>query len=112
MSRDEKNFKSPFSLFDTQSLLAILSSAFAASQKNQEHLNEMSWESQIWYGGSLWLNVIIFKGYIPNCTLVVEAMLATASLGAIWSSTSPDFGVSVIDKLNYLILKMYSWAST
>lgn len=39
-------------------------------------------------------------------------MLATASLGAIWSSTSPDFGVSVIDKLNYLILKMYSWAST
>ena len=78
------------------------------------------WESQIWYGfGSLWLNVIIFKGYIPNCALAVEAMLATASLGAIWSSTSPDFGVSVIDnnyctflKLNYLILKMYSWAST
>ena len=38
-------------------------------------------------------------------------MLATASLGAIWSSTSPDFGVSVIDNYD-LILKMYSWAST
>ena len=38
-------------------------------------------------------------------------MLATASLGAIWSSTSPDFGVSVIDNYN-LILKMHSWPST
>ena len=34
-------------------------------------------------------------------------MLATASLGAIWSSTSPDFGVSVIVNYN-LILKMHS----
>lgn len=25
----------------------------------------------------------------------VEAMLAAASIGAIWSSTSPDFGVNV-----------------
>ncbi|XP_031552473.1 acetoacetyl-CoA synthetase-like [Actinia tenebrosa] len=33
-------------------------------------------------------------GYIPNCTLAIEAMLATASIGAIWSSTSPDFGVT------------------
>lgn len=32
-------------------------------------------------------------GYIPNCVEAVEAMLATASIGAIWSSTSPDFGV-------------------
>ena len=36
-----------------------------------------------------------FQGYIPNCALAVEAMLATASLGAVWSSTSPDFGVTV-----------------
>ncbi|XP_065889907.1 acetoacetyl-CoA synthetase-like [Dysidea avara] len=33
-------------------------------------------------------------GYLPNCSLAVEAMLATSSIGAIWSSTSPDFGVS------------------
>ena len=34
-------------------------------------------------------------GYLPNSDLAVVAMLATASLGAIWSSTSPDFGVTV-----------------
>ena len=38
---------------------------------------------------------VFFVGYIPNCSLAVEAMLATSSIGAIWSSTSPDFGVSV-----------------
>ncbi|KAL8569148.1 hypothetical protein ACOMHN_020275 [Nucella lapillus] len=35
-------------------------------------------------------------GYIPNCTEAVEAMLAAASIGAVWSSTSPDFGVVVM----------------
>jgi len=34
-------------------------------------------------------------GYLPNCIETVEAMLATASIGAIWSATSPDFGVTV-----------------
>ena len=34
-------------------------------------------------------------GYLPNSLLAVEAMLATASIGAVWSSTSPDFGVTV-----------------
>lgn len=42
-------------------------------------------------------------GYIPNCSLAVEAMLATSSLGAIWSSTSPDFGVSgVLDRFSQI----------
>jgi len=42
-------------------------------------------------------------GYIPNCALAVEAMLATASLGAIWSSTSPDFGVTgVLDRFTQI----------
>ena len=34
-------------------------------------------------------------GYIPNCALGVKALLATASIGAVWSSASPDFGVTV-----------------
>lgn len=34
-------------------------------------------------------------GYLPNSAHAVEAMLAAASIGAIWSSTSPDFGVNV-----------------
>ena len=32
-------------------------------------------------------------GYLSNCPECVIAMLATASIGAIWSSCSPDFGV-------------------
>ena len=31
-------------------------------------------------------------GFVPNCIEAVVAMLATASLGAVWSSCSPDFG--------------------
>ena len=31
-------------------------------------------------------------GYLPNALETVVAMLATASLGAVWSATSPDFG--------------------
>lgn len=38
---------------------------------------------------------ILFVGYLPNGIHAVEAMLATASIGAIWSSTSPDFGINV-----------------
>ncbi|KAJ1560654.1 hypothetical protein HK096_007734, partial [Nowakowskiella sp. JEL0078] len=37
--------------------------------------------------------------YIPNCPEAVIGMLATTSIGAIWSSASPDFGVSgVLDR--------------
>lgn len=35
------------------------------------------------------------SGYVPNGVHAVEAMLAAASIGAIWSSTSVDFGVNV-----------------
>lgn len=34
-------------------------------------------------------------GYIPNSPDAVVAMLATTSIGAIWSSASPDFGTTV-----------------
>jgi acetoacetyl-CoA synthetase len=38
-------------------------------------------------------------GYLPNSPEAVVALLATASLGAIWTSCSPDFGPhSVIDR--------------
>ena len=33
-------------------------------------------------------------GFMPNMIETVIAMLATTSLGAIWSSCSPDFGIS------------------
>ena len=38
-------------------------------------------------------------GYLPNMPETVIAMLASASLGAVWTSTSPDFGEdSVVDR--------------
>ncbi|XP_029777491.1 acetoacetyl-CoA synthetase [Suricata suricatta] len=42
-------------------------------------------------------------GYLPNGVHAVEAMLAAASIGAIWSSTSPDFGVNgVLDRFSQI----------
>ncbi len=42
-------------------------------------------------------------GFMPNMPETVAAMLATASLGAVWSSCSPDFGVSgVLDRFGQI----------
>jgi acetoacetyl-CoA synthetase len=42
-------------------------------------------------------------GYMPNIPETLIAALATASLGAIWSSASPDFGVQgVIDRFGQI----------
>jgi acetoacetyl-CoA synthetase len=42
-------------------------------------------------------------GFLPNIPHAVIAMLATASMGAIWSSCSPDFGVhGVLDRFGQI----------
>jgi acetoacetyl-CoA synthetase len=42
-------------------------------------------------------------GYLPNVPEAVIAMLATTSIGAIWSSCSPDFGASaVVDRFGQI----------
>src|SRR5947207_4227651 len=42
-------------------------------------------------------------GYLPNMPETIIATLATASLGAIWSSASPDFGVQgVLDRFGQI----------
>jgi acetoacetyl-CoA synthetase len=42
-------------------------------------------------------------GYMPNVPGTVIAMLATASIGAVWSSCSPDFGVQgVLDRFGQI----------
>jgi len=42
-------------------------------------------------------------GFMPNIPETVVAMLATASLGAVWSSCSPDFGVKgVLDRFGQI----------
>ncbi|MDG0980445.1 MAG: acetoacetate--CoA ligase [Halieaceae bacterium] len=46
-------------------------------------------------------------GWLPNVPETVIAMLATASLGAIWSSCSPDFGAAgVIDRFGQITPKV------
>jgi acetoacetyl-CoA synthetase len=42
-------------------------------------------------------------GYLPNVAEAVVAMLATASLGAVWSSCAPEFGTrSVVDRFGQI----------
>jgi acetoacetyl-CoA synthetase len=46
-------------------------------------------------------------GYLPNLPEAAIAMLATASLGAIWSSCSPDFGIhGVLDRFGQIAPKV------
>jgi len=46
-------------------------------------------------------------GYLPNIPAALIGLLATASLGAIWSSCSPDFGpASVIDRFAQITPKV------
>jgi acetoacetyl-CoA synthetase len=42
-------------------------------------------------------------GYLPNAPEAIVAMLAAASLGAVWSSCSPDFGAAgVVDRFGQI----------
>ena len=42
-------------------------------------------------------------GFVPNMPHAIIAMLATASLGAVWSSCSPDFGIKgVLDRFGQI----------
>ncbi len=42
-------------------------------------------------------------GFVPNCAETVISMLATTSLGAVWSSCSPDFGINgVLDRFGQI----------
>uniref|UniRef100_G3QFD5 Acetoacetyl-CoA synthetase n=1 Tax=Gorilla gorilla gorilla TaxID=9595 RepID=G3QFD5_GORGO len=47
-------------------------------------------------------------GYLPNSEHAVKAMLAAASIGAIWSSTSPDFGVNLPDLKKVVVIPYVS----
>ncbi len=38
----------------------------------------------------------VVAGYLPHISQTIIAMLATTSLGATWTSTSPDFGVEAV----------------
>ena len=47
--------------------------------------------------------------YLPNIPQTVVAMLATTSLGAIWTSTSPDFGeASVVERFGQTLRVLFA----
>jgi acetoacetyl-CoA synthetase len=46
-------------------------------------------------------------GFLPNCPEAIVAMLSATSIGAIWSSCSPDFGVNgVLDRFKQISPKV------
>ncbi len=46
-------------------------------------------------------------GFLPNLPEAVIAMLASASIGAVWSSCSPDFGIQgVLDRFGQIVPKV------
>jgi len=52
-------------------------------------------------------------GYLPNLPEATAAMLATASIGAVWSSCSPDFGVQgVVDRFGQIEPKVFFCADS
>jgi len=49
----------------------------------------------------------VVAGFLPNIIETIVAMLATTSLGAIWTSTSPDFGFEgVVDRFGQVEAKI------
>ena len=52
-------------------------------------------------------------GFVPNLPETVVAMLATASIGAVWSACSPDFGPSgVLDRFGQIAPRVLVTADT
>jgi len=52
-------------------------------------------------------------GFLPNIPEAVIAMLATTSIGAVWSSCSPDFGINgVVDRFGQIAPKVLFTADT
>ena len=48
-----------------------------------------------------WVAATGWPAYLPNVPEALVALLATASLGAIWTSCAPEFGVrSVVDRFS------------
>ena len=50
-------------------------------------------------------------GYLPNMPQTLIAMLAASSIGAVWSSCSPDFGIQgVVDRFSQITPKVFLMA--
>ncbi|XP_061674054.1 acetoacetyl-CoA synthetase [Syngnathoides biaculeatus] len=87
---------------------------YAATEANEEIIKVTFWELRrdvaLFAAAMRKMGVQIgdrVVGYLPNSIHAVEAMLAAASIGAIWSSTSVDFGVNgVLDRFSQIQPKL------
>ena len=79
---------------------------FIAEDNTTIRLSYAELKSQVASLASYLKNIGVTKGdkvaaYLPNTEKTIIALLATTSLGAVWSSCSPDFGVlGVVDRLS------------
>lgn len=93
--------------FDADEAIVFISEDNTTIRLSYEDL-----KSQVASLASYLKNMGIKKGdkvaaYLPNTEKTIIAMLATTSLGAVWASCSPDFGVSgVVDRLSQVQPKM------
>src|SRR5437588_4470815 len=80
-------------------------------QSEQQPLTEVSWDELVQKVGAVahaLRSMGVKRGdrvvsYMPNIPQTLIAFLATASIGAIWSSCSPDFGTrSVVDRFRQI----------
>ena len=93
--------------FDADEAIVFISEDNTTIRLSYEDL-----KSQVASLASYLKNMGIKKGdkvaaYLPNTEKTIIAMLATTSLGAVWASCSPDFGVpGVVDRLSQVQPKM------
>lgn len=91
LSHADKNPQQPVILFSNES--------GEQRRLNGQHLLEQVSIVQQWLTACGIEKGDVVAGYLPYLAESVIAMLATASLGAVWTSTSPDFGVdSVVER--------------
>ena len=86
---------------------------FWAEDKRKTYLSHLDLYKQV-ARLSFWLKQNGVKkgdrvaGFLPNMPETVISMLATASLGAVWTSCSPDFGVQgVLDRFGQVEPKVF-----
>ena len=72
-------------------------------ERNWKKLNENVSKINIFLKGIQIKKNDRVAAYLPNCIETVEAFIASSSLGMIWSSCSPDFGVNgVIERFSQI----------
>lgn len=89
MRRNLTKFDHPYLCFADERLSKVRQVTFSELHKQVARYSEVLKNFGVQKGDRV-------CGYVANTEHAVIACLATASLGAIWSSTSPDLGYSAV----------------